>query len=331
MRTKLNKLNPPLSIILAFALIFGLVNYASAEPPAQVETAGISTQAAERVLPWGVDRIGAEQAHSQNKGQGIKVAILDTGIDLGHPDLQVAGDVTFVAGTNNGDDDNGHGTLVAGIIAARDKGWGIVGIAPEVELYAVKVLDKNGMGTISAVRRGIEWAIENDIQVINMSFGCNEKLGQEIRGVLKEAYRAGIVIVAAAGNEGTEDGEEDTIWAPARYYQVIAVGAADETDNRYYLSSTGDALELVASGVSIRSTRRGGGYGNLHATSAASPHVAGVAALLLASGVSDNTEVRQILQDAAEDLGTPGQDNWYGYGLVNAAEAMAMATQYNTN
>ena len=198
MRNKATKLNPPLSIILAFALIFGLAGYAAAAPLTQVEIAGISTQATEQMLPWGVDRIDAELVHSQNKGRGIKVAILDTGIDLDHPDLQVAGDVTFVPGTTSGDDDNGHGTLVAGIIAALDNSIGTVGIAPEVELYAVKVLDKKGTGTMRAIRRGIEWAIDNDMQVINMSFGVAAKLGHGVRQALKEAYRAGIVIVAAA-------------------------------------------------------------------------------------------------------------------------------------
>ncbi len=318
------------TMMLAFALIFGPAGYASADPPARVEIAGISTPATEQVLPWGVERIGAELAHSQNKGQGIKVAILDTGIDLDHPDLRVAGDVTFVPGTTSGDDDNGHGTLVAGIIAALDNDIGTVGIAPEVELYAVKVLDRRGTGTMRTIRRGIEWAIDNDMQVINMSFGVAAKLGHEVRQALKEAYQAGIVIVAAAGNEGTADGEGDTMWAPGEYKQVIAVGAIDEADNRYGSSSTGETLELVAPGVNIYSTRAGGDYANLTATSAASPHIAGVAALLIASGVSNNTKIRQILQSTAEDLGTPEWDNQYGYGLVNATGALATASSYTT-
>jgi len=323
MNNKTNRLNLPLSIILAFALICGLAGYASAEPPVQVEIAGTSTQATEQVFPR-----SAQQTDNQNKGQGVRVAILDTGIDLDHPDLHVAGDVTFVPGTNSGDDDNGHGTLVAGIVAARDKGYGIVGIAPEVELYAVKVLDKKGVGTVSSIRRGIEWAIANDMQVINMSFGVAAKLGQEFSSALKEAYRAGIVIVAAAGNEGTVDGEGDTMWTPASYKQVIAVGAIDEAGNRYSSSSTGATLELVAPGVKIHTTRMGGGYATLNATSAASPHVAGVAALLIACGITDNTEVRQILQETADDLGTPGWDSQYGHGLVNATEALARAALY---
>ncbi|UCG54457.1 MAG: S8 family peptidase [Dehalococcoidia bacterium] len=313
------------SIIVMLTLVLALESacYDFAEPPTHVEMAGISTQVTDEILPWGVERVGAELVHSQNKGQGVKVAILDTGIDLDHPDLWVAGNVSFVEGTVNGDDDNGHGTMVAGIVAALDNGIGVVGIAPEVELYAVKVLDSEGVGTSCAIRKGIEWAIDNDMQVMNMSFGCISKLPQEVRVALKKAYQAGIVLVAAAGNEGTASDEEDNIWAPARYRQVIAVGAIDELDNCYSSSSSGDTLELVAPGVNIYSTLMGGGYADLTATSASSPHVVGVAALLIASGVTSNDEVRQILQSTAEDFEPSGWDSWYGYGLVNAAEAVA--------
>jgi len=329
MRNKAIKLMFPLSVMLAFALTFGSAGYTFAEkleslhhnPKVFSITGGISTQVTEEILPWGVDRIDAEVVHNQSKGQGVKVAILDTGIDLDHADLRVAGNVSFVKRTVNGDDDNGHGTLVAGIVAALDNGIGTVGVAPEVELYAVKVLDSKGWGTCKAIKKGIEWAIENDIQVINMSFGCASELPQEVKAALKKAYQAGIVLVAAAGNEGTVDGTENNIWSPAKYKPVIAVGAIDKQDNRCSFSNTGNTLELVAPGTKIYSTFLGGGYANLTATSAASPHVAGVAALLIASGVTSNEEVRQILQSTAEDFGTSGWDSWYGYGLVNAAKA----------
>ena len=331
MGNKSNKLNLLLSIILAFTLIYGLSGYAHAKQLDSVEIAGITAKLTNEILPWGVDRIAADVVRDQNRGQGVKVAILDTGIDLNHPDLRVAGDVSFVEGTASGDDDNGHGTLVAGIVAALNNGIGTVGVAPEVELYSVKVLDDKGQGTCKAIKKGIEWAIENNIQVINMSFGCNSKLPRSIKKSLRKAYKEGILIVAAAGNEGTAGGNRDTLWAPAEYKQVIAVGAINEYDKRYGSSSTGYALELVAPGVRIYSTRWGGGYTSLYATSAASPHVAGVAALLLAAGINDNAEVRKILQDTAEDLGTSGWDSQYGYGLVNAAEALAVASSYTNN
>jgi subtilisin family serine protease len=108
------------------------------------------------VLPWGVDRVDAVLAHPTNKGTGVKVAILDSGIDLDHPDLTVAGDVTFVPDTTSGDDDNGHGTLVAGIVGALDNDVGVIGVAPEASLYAVKVLNQNGDGAMSIILSGIE-------------------------------------------------------------------------------------------------------------------------------------------------------------------------------
>ena len=179
--------------------------------------------------------------HSQNKGQGVKVAILDTGIDLDHPDLRVAGDVTFVPQTTSGDDDHGHGTMVAGVIAALDNGIGIVGIAPEVELYSVKVLNKYGAGVMSLILSGIEWAVDNNMQVINMSFGGLMNLPSSIKEALEKAYQAGIVIVGGAGNAG----DQGIIAAPARYESVIAVGAVNQQDMRASFSGTGAGLELV--------------------------------------------------------------------------------------
>ncbi len=270
-------------------------------------------------LPWGVDRVDAEVVQGQNKGRGVKVAILDTGIDLDHPDLRVAGDVTFVVGTTSGDDDHGHGTMVAGVVAALDNDIGVVGVAPEAELYAVKVLDKYGVGYCSDILSGIEWATDHNMQVVNMSFGGYLNLPSAIRTALEEAYQAGIVLVAGAGNAG----DCDIIFSPARYQSVIAVGATDEHDARASFSCTGSTLGLMAPGVGILSTSCGGGYSSGSGTSLATPHVSGVAALLMASGVTDGVQVRQILQSTAEDLGPLGWDRWYGYGLVNAAEAMA--------
>ncbi|MFC2059418.1 S8 family serine peptidase [Chloroflexota bacterium] len=270
------------------------------------------------VLPWGVDRVDAELVHPSNKGAGVKVAILDSGIDLDHPDLAVADDVTFVPGTTTGDDDNGHGTLVAGIIGALDNDIGVIGVAPEASLYAVKVLNENGSGVMSVIMSGIEWAVDNDMDVINLGMGGLGDWPNAVVEALDVAYDAGIVIVGGAGNGGNASGEGDNIWAPARYQPVIAVGATDDQDSRYTTSSTGYALELVAPGVSIYSTAMGGDYGYMTGTSASSPHAAGAAALLIASGLTDNADVRYRLRDSAEDLGATGWDTLYGCGMVNA-------------
>ncbi len=282
--------------------------------PNEVMTAGLLGE----VLPWGVDRVDAELVHPTDKGTGVKVAILDTGIDLDHPDLAVAGDVTFVDGTTSGDDDQGHGTLVAGIVGALDNDIGVIGVAPEASLYAVKILDQNGNLQMSALLSGIQWSVDNNMQVINMSFGGVLETPAAVKDALQAAYDDGIVLVAGAGNGGNNN----VIWSPARCEPVIAVGATDEQDARCSVSSTGYALELMAPGNNIYSTAMGDGYGYLSNTSAASPHVAGVAALLIASGMTNNVDVRHRLRDSAEDLGAPGWDTLYGCGLVNADLAL---------
>ncbi|MDP2743835.1 MAG: S8 family serine peptidase, partial [Dehalococcoidia bacterium] len=263
--------------------------------------------------------ISTEAKTGQNKGRGVRVAVLDTGIDLAHPDLRVAGNVTFVDGTTNGDDDNGHGTMVAGVIAALDNGAGVTGVAPEVELYSVKVVNQNGIALMSAILSGIEWAVDNNMQIINMSFGEFLNGPPALITALEKAYQAGIVLVAGAGNMG----DQGIIFSPAIYEPVIAVGATDNNETRASFSSTGQDLELMAPGVDIQSAIRGGGYGSGSGTSFSAPYVAGVAALLIASGVASNVEVRRLLQSTAQDLGPSGRDSWYGYGLVNALRAVA--------
>jgi len=281
----------------------------------------VVVQAVAETLPWGVDRIDAEQVHAFNKGAGVKVAVLDTGIDLDHPDLAVAGDVTFVDGTTSGDDDNGHGTKVAGVIAALDNDIGVIGVAPEAELYSVKVLNSSASGSVSDILAGIEWAIENRMDVINMSFASTLAFPASVHDAIELAYNTGVLLVAGAGNNGNAAGTGDNITYPARYPEVIAVGGTDTQDNRWSASSTGPALELMAPGVNVETTAIGG-YGTLTGTSMASPHAAGVGALLIASLMESNHDVRQRMQQTVEDLGDVGWDSLYGYGLVDAGTAV---------
>jgi len=273
---------------------------------------------------WGVKHIGAGDVPPNNKGAGITVAIIDTGINYLHPDLNdnYKGGYDFVNGDDDPMDDNGHGTHCAGIVAALDNGSGVVGVAPEASLYAVKVLDSGGSGYLSDVVAGIEWAIDNDnnIDIISMSLGTDYNY-QTLRDACDNAYAAGILLVAAAGNDySTRRGRErDTVDYPARYDSVIAVGATNDADVKASWSSTGSALELAAPGVNIYSTYLGNNYTTKSGTSMACPHVAGVAALVMVAG--SDVGVRTTLQDTADDLGDSEWDNWYGYGLVDAGEA----------
>ncbi len=278
--------------------------------------------ALEETVPWGVARIEAPTVHSSVNGDGVRIAILDTGIDYTHPDLDAnyRGGYDFVGQDADPMDDNGHGTHCAGIIAAEDDGSGIVGVAPQAEIYAVKVLDSNGGGYISDVVAGIEWAIENDVQVISMSLGGNSD-SYALRSACEAAYDAGILIVAAAGNDGRYSGYGDTVDYPARYDSVIAVAATDQSDRRASWSSTGPDVELAAPGVGIYSTYPGG-YKTISGTSMACPHVAGVAALVMETHPEwSNNLVRDQLTETAGPL---GRSTWYGNGLVNVVEAVGI-------
>lgn len=293
---------------------------------AYVEADGVVHALADTV-PWGISRVGADQVQAGgNYGAGIKVGIIDTGIDVDHPDLAVVGGVTFVAGTTTYDDDNGHGTHVAGTVAALANGSGVIGAAPAASLYAIKVLDSTGSGYWSDVVSGIDWAVSNGMQIVNMSLGASSGT-TTLQQACDNAYAKGVLLVAAAGNSGNAAGKGDNVGYPAAYASVIAVAATDSDDVRASFSSTGPDVELAAPGVSIYSTYMGGGYSTLSGTSMASPHVTGVAALVWKANPSfANADVRNAMNSTATDLGAAGRDNWYGYGLVNAPRAVGGGT-----
>jgi len=282
---------------------------------------------------WGVKRIGSGTVHdSGNIGTGVKVAIIDSGIDYTHPDLDAnfAGGYDFVNNDTDPMDDNGHGTHVAGTVAAEDNDTGVVGVAPKASLYGLKVLNSSGSGSWSNVIAALEWAVDNGMQVTNNSYGAGSDPGSTVQAAFDNSAAVGMLHIAAAGNSGNCKGNNNTVGFPAQYDSVIAVAATNKSDTRPCFSSTGPAVELSAPGVSINSTQLGGGYVEFNGTSMASPHVAGAAALVIAAGITDvsgngliNDEVRQILNDTAEDLGETGRDNKYGWGLVSAALAVA--------
>ncbi|MFW5653242.1 MAG: S8 family serine peptidase, partial [Planctomycetota bacterium] len=278
---------------------------------------------------WGVERIGAEFAHlAGNLGGGVKVAVIDTGIDYNHPDLAgiYAGGYDFVNNDPDAMDDNRHGTHVAGTVAAALDGVGVVGVAPEIELYGVKVLSAGGSGDWSDIIAGIDWCVTNDMDVTNMSLGGYGNPGQQVEDALIAADEAGVLNIAASGNFFGLFG----VAFPAKYDVVMAVSATERDNSIAGFADTGRQIELAAPGVDILSTRRGGGYEQLSGTSMASPHAAGVAALVFAAGVEDtnnngriNDEVRDRLHKSAIDMADFGRDNRYGFGIVNASTAIS--------
>ena len=179
--------------------------------------------------PWGIKRVNASGAWAVTKGKGVKVGVVDTGIDYDHPDLKanVAGGWSAIDKENPGNykDDNGHGTHVSGTIAALDDKTGVVGVAPEAALYGVKVLDGQGSGTFSDVIAGMEWTVTNKMQAVNMSLGASQG-NEALKAAVEAMAKAGVVLVAAAGNSG------GAVGYPAAYPQAIAVAGRRWTSSR---------------------------------------------------------------------------------------------------
>ena len=227
-------------------------------------------------MDWGLTAAGIPDAHKITRGTGIKVAVLDTGYAT-HDDLK-ANVIAQIDCTSSGasTDHQGHGTHVSGIIAAAANGIGIIGVAPEAQIIAIKVLDDSGRGGFDAIEAGIRAAIAQGADIINMSLGVAAQAPDSLHDAVKEAYDKGIIIVAAAGND------KGAVNFPARYPEVIAVAAMDQKGNMASFSSRGEQVAVGAPGVNIYSTFLNNGYAVLNGTSQASPFIAGVCALTLA-------------------------------------------------
>lgn len=279
---------------------------------------------AEYDTAWGVSHIGARQAHEANfQGQDVRVAVLDTGIDYRHPDLSLryAGGYDFVFDDNDPMDDSSsqHGTHAAGIIGAKLNGEGVVGVAPQARIYGIKVLDGAGFGTLEWLVEGIDWAIANEMHIVNLSLAFDVD-SPAVRDACDRAWAAGILLVASSGNTGGR-----AALYPAAYESVIAVNATDKDDLFGAFSAMDTRVELAAPGMSIVSTARSNQYISLSGTSQAAPHVAGAAALLLAANSTwTNEQIRLRLQQSAVDLGAPGRDSYFGFGRVDAAAALGL-------
>ena len=269
---------------------------------------------------WGPGGIGADYAWSIERGESsVIIAVIDTGVDYTHPDMgnYITGGYDWINNDDDPMDDHGHGTHCAGIAAAvSNNAQGVAGIS-QSGIMAEKVLDFGGSGTSSITAAAIRHAADNGADVISMSLGAAEP-SRIVEEACRYAWEKGCILVAASGNGGA-----NLINYPAAYDIVIAVGSVGKTGLRSPFSNYGTNLELVAPGESILSTTPGNTYGLRSGTSMACPHVAGVAALLLSRypGMS-NLEVRKRLTETADDLGSPGKDPQYGYGLVNVFAAL---------
>lgn len=258
-------------------------------------------------------------------GSNITIAIIDSGVDLDHPDLQasIVPGYDFVNDDSVPDDDNGHGTHVAGIAAAvGNNGVGIAGISWRAGIMPLKILNAGGSGNTFDLSDAVHYAVDNGARVINLSVGaqgtkwpCN---WPEVDAAFNYAVSHGVLLVVAAGNGG-----QSNVNCPGAYDQVMAVGSTDSGDERSSFSNYGPRLDIAAPGSFIYSTVPGG-YGYNSGTSMATPHVAGLAALLwsLAPSLTDS-QIRDLIQNTAEDLGSAGWDQFFGYGRIDAGRAMA--------
>lgn len=295
--------------------------YALDRPSAMLIEGQPTVQA--ETVPWGIARIKANLAWDITRGKGVRVAVLDTGIDFNHPDLKdnYRGGVSFVTGESTPEDFNRHGTHCAGTIAAAINGAGVVGVAPAAYLYAVKVLAADGSGNWSWLISGLSWCISNGIHVASMSLG-GDAAPNALKNMCDLAFARGVLLVAAAGNNHPKP-----VNAPARYGSVVAVSAIDSANAIAGFSCRGPEVELSAPGVNVLSSVPGGGYGTLSGTSMACPHVAGTAALAWSThrfppaGMAANVAVRRLLALSADNLGIPGRDKEFGFGRVDAEQA----------
>jgi subtilisin len=283
-----------------------------------------------QTLPWGIDRVDAEVAHANGEtGNGADIAIIDTGIDDDHPDLQanVGKGKAYVdcRGRNCNypwSDDNDHGTHCGGIADAVDNTEGVVGVATEATLHAVKVLDNNGSGSWSDVAAGIEYVADQGWDVGSMSLGGSSG-SQTVKDACTYAYDKGVLLVGAAGNDGPCS---DCVGYPAAYSEVMAVSSTDSDDSLSDFSSTGPEVEIAAPGGDVYSTIIGS-YDTFSGTSMATPHVAGAGGHLMSNGYT-NVEARDRLKSTAEDIGLSSNES--GAGLLDAAAALGLDSSDST-
>jgi thermitase len=273
---------------------------------------------------WNLPVIQTEAGWDVTRGnEKVVIAIVDTGVDLNHPDLKnrLTKGYNVIENTNFPDDDNGHGTHVAGIIASETNNQeGGAGITWYNKIMPIKAMGPEGYGTSFDIAKGVIWAVEHGANVINLSLG-NYQPSKLMKDAVKYAFDRNVVIVAAAGN----DNSNQTSY-PAAYPEVIGVSAMDYTGMRASFSNYGDYIDVTAPGVQIPSTYFNQQYAALSGTSMATPHVAGLAGLIFSANPKlSNHEVINIIKNTAYDLGTPGDDFEFGHGLIDVKEALDAA------
>ena len=286
---------------------------------ADIKIATVHAQG-EPFIPWGVNHIRAPEVWSRSTGKRIKIGIIDTGVDYSHPDLQhsVYGGINLVQRHLLPMDDNGHGTHIAGTIGAASQRSGIIGVAPHGALHAIKAFDYNGSAFVSDIIQGIEWCVQNRMDIINMSFGMKNH-SKALEAAVRNTVYSGKVVVASSGNNG----KINQMDYPARFPQTICVGATTRSHKIAAFSNRGQRIDIYAPGDKIYSTWLRGKYNVMSGTSMATSHVTGVIALMLAAkpGLSPK-QIKLMLQRNASALGLKSKTTSSIAGEVSASRTM---------
>ncbi|ATZ73292.1 peptidase S8 [Idiomarina sp. X4] len=286
-------------------------------------------------VPYGISQVQADQVDdsvASAAAGGKKVCVIDSGLELPHEDMGTLGGTingTNDSGTGNWHDNGGpHGTHVAGTIAALDNGFGVRGvIGSDPNLHIVKVFNSSGWGYSSSLVSAIETCADNGADVVNMSLGGGGS-SQTEANAMQNLYNQGVLLVAAAGNDGSAYSSTDPMSYPASYNAVMSVAAVDSSKNLASFSQKNSQVEIAGPGVNVMSTYpegtgQQGNYGTMSGTSMASPHVAGVAALVWSHHPTCSAqEIRSVLNNTAQDLGAAGRDVKFGYGLAQSKDAI---------
>ncbi|MGP3958499.1 S8 family serine peptidase [Nonomuraea sp. 3N208] len=304
-------------------------NVLSVEPDAEVTAFPQTTPTGVRRI-FGPDNPNLDIDGTDDVRIDVDVAVVDTGVDYTHPDLNVVARTNCVNGLcrdNNGTDDNGHGSHVAGTVGAIDNAIGPVGVAPGARIHGVKVLNASGSGTLSGIAAGIDWVVAraSTIEVINLSLGCNGCSSSAISNAIANAVNRGVVVVVAAGNSHANTAN----FFPANHPDVVTVSAmtdndglpggaggstlscrseTDQDDTSAFYSNYGATVEITAPGTCIYSTWRNGGYNTISGTSMASPHVAGAAGILTSGARKPTTRAGSLA--VRSTLISTGNANW---------------------
>ncbi len=273
-------------------------------------------------IPWGVRHIQAPQAWSITTGHHVRVGVIDTGIDYAHPDLQhsVSRGINLIYRNVPPHDDNGHGTHIAGTIAAANRLHGMIGIAPRATIHPVKAFDQNGTAYVSDIILGLDWCARNRMHIVNMSFGMHSR-SKSLMHAVQSANRAGVIVVASSGN----DGRSSDIDYPARYGQTIAVGAINEQGRVASFTNRSSLIDIYAPGDKIVSAWLGGKYREMSGTSMATSHVSGAIALLVAHkpGLTPD-QIKELVHKSGKALKGPKAPQTAGelnvLRLLNAAD-----------